>query len=294
MADKTVKNLFDDGYTTYHDDGTTSKTYKNPFGDGYTTYHSDGSTSKTYDKVFSDGKTTYHSDGSKSDTYKNAFSDGYTTYHSDGSKSKTYKSTFGDGYTTYTSGKPSGSGGYSGGGGGYSGGGSYSSGGGYSIEGVTSIFGIALLVLSFFLSFSVPNSILYFVLIIATIVPRIWLNKKYDTTLFTLWFYPLSLLVWKWMADSFWMLAVSVDFGESMLPGIGTYLVLFALWLTLFMDCDDNIIEATYCGMASFGMIYFEGMIQYLGENPIYMLLGGMLLVALVFTPSLIKKITKA
>ena len=34
MADKTYKNLFDDGYTTYHDDGTKSTTYKNLFDDG--------------------------------------------------------------------------------------------------------------------------------------------------------------------------------------------------------------------------------------------------------------------
>ena len=98
---KTYKNLFDDGYTTYHEDGSKSKTYKNLFDDGTTTYHEDGSKSKTYKNLFDDGTTTYHSDGSKSKTYKNLFDDGYTTYHEDGSKSKTYKNLFDDGTTTY-------------------------------------------------------------------------------------------------------------------------------------------------------------------------------------------------
>ena len=104
MADKTYKNAFDDGYTTYHDDGTTSHTYKNVFDDGTTTYNSDGSTSHTYKNVFDDGMTTYNSDGSTSHTYKNVFDDGYTTYNSDGSTSHTYQNVFDDGYTTYTSG----------------------------------------------------------------------------------------------------------------------------------------------------------------------------------------------
>lgn len=104
MADKTYKNAFDDGYTTYHDDGTTSHTYKNVFDDGTTTYNSDGSTSHTYKNVFDDGMTTYNSDGSTSHTYKNVLDDGYTTYNSDGSTSHTYQNVLDNGYTTYTSG----------------------------------------------------------------------------------------------------------------------------------------------------------------------------------------------
>lgn len=122
MSDKTYKNIFNNGYTTYHDDGTKSETYKNVFNDGTTTYHSDGSKSETYKNIFNNGTTTYHSDGSKSETYKNIFNNGYTTYHSDGSRSETFKDIFGGGYTTYNYGGSSsppvgfhGSGGYSGG-----------------------------------------------------------------------------------------------------------------------------------------------------------------------------------
>ena len=101
MSDHTYKDLFGDGYTTYHEDGSTSHTYKDLFGDGTTTYHEDGTTSHTHQDLFGDGVTTYHSDGSSSHTYKDLFGDGTTTYHSDGSTSHTYKDFFGDGYTTY-------------------------------------------------------------------------------------------------------------------------------------------------------------------------------------------------
>ena len=98
---KTYKNILDDGYTTYHDDGTTSVSYKNVLNNGTTTYHSDGSTSVTYDNVLDHGTTTYHSDGSTSRTYQNVLDPGYTTYHSDGSQSVTYKNMLDPGYTTY-------------------------------------------------------------------------------------------------------------------------------------------------------------------------------------------------
>lgn len=103
MADKTYKNLLDDGYTTYHEDGSVSKTYKNLLDDGTTTYHEDGSTSKTYSHLLDDGYTTYHSDGSRSETYRNLLDDGYTTYHSNGGTSSTYSNLL-DGYSTYHSG----------------------------------------------------------------------------------------------------------------------------------------------------------------------------------------------
>ena len=104
MADKTYKNILDDGYTTYHDDGTKSTTYKNILDDGYTTYHSDGSKSTSYKNILDDGVTTYHPDGSKSTSYKNILDDGVTTYHPDGSKSVSYKNFLDDGITTYHSG----------------------------------------------------------------------------------------------------------------------------------------------------------------------------------------------
>lgn len=103
MADKTYKNLLDDGYTTYHEDGTQSKTYKHLFDDGYTTHHEDGSRSDTYQHVFDDGYNTYHADGSTSDSYRHVFDDGYVTYNSDGSRSDTYSNILDDGFTTYHS-----------------------------------------------------------------------------------------------------------------------------------------------------------------------------------------------
>lgn len=60
MADKTRKNIFDDGYTTYHEDGTKSVSYKNFLDDGVTTYHEDGSKTVTYKNVLDDGYTSYH------------------------------------------------------------------------------------------------------------------------------------------------------------------------------------------------------------------------------------------
>ena len=65
MSDGTYKDLFGDGYTTYHDDGSTSRTQKDLFGDGYTTYHSDGSTSRTFKDLFGSGYTSYRSGGSR-------------------------------------------------------------------------------------------------------------------------------------------------------------------------------------------------------------------------------------
>lgn len=132
MSDQTYKNVFDDGYTTYHDDGSKSVSYKNVFDDGYTTYHDDGSKSQTYQNVFDDGTTTYHSDGSKSTTYSNVFDDGYTTYHSDGSKSTTYGNVFDNGYTTYHTPGPSSS--Y-----GQTSSGSYACGGSYGYGGLSFI-----------------------------------------------------------------------------------------------------------------------------------------------------------
>ena len=72
MADKTYKNLFDDGYTTYHDDGTKSVTYKNLFDDGYTTYHESGGKSQTYRNLFDGGFTTYNSGSSGANGYQEA------------------------------------------------------------------------------------------------------------------------------------------------------------------------------------------------------------------------------
>jgi len=61
---KTHKNLHNEGYTTYHEDGSKSTTFKNITNDGYTTYHDDGSTSHTYKNSFSNGYSTYNSSGS--------------------------------------------------------------------------------------------------------------------------------------------------------------------------------------------------------------------------------------
>lgn len=139
MPDRTYKNTFGDGETTYHEDGSTSRTYTN-LDSSQTTYHSDGSTSRTYDSFFGDHKVTYNSDGSTDRTYNSFFGDHEVTYHGDGSTSRTYDSFFGDHKVTYhdnhgsssSSSSGSGSGGSSYGGYGNSGSGSsssYSSGG---------------------------------------------------------------------------------------------------------------------------------------------------------------------
>ena len=101
MGDKTYKNFFDDGYTTYHDDGSKTRTYKNLFDDGYTHYHDDGHESKTYKHLIDDGYTTYHDDGGQSNTYKDMFG-GHrtTTYHPDGEISETYRDVSGN-YSTF-------------------------------------------------------------------------------------------------------------------------------------------------------------------------------------------------
>lgn len=57
-----------------------SKTFKNVTNNGYTTYHSDGSKSTTFKNVMDSGYTTHHSDGGKSVTYQNVTDSGFTTY----------------------------------------------------------------------------------------------------------------------------------------------------------------------------------------------------------------------
>ena len=111
-VDKSYKNFFDNGITTYHADGSKSVTYKNLLDNGTTTYHSDGSKSETYKNVLDSGYTTYHEDGSRSKTYRNFFDSGVTTYHEDGSKSRTYKNILDSGYTTYHDGIPPGTANY--------------------------------------------------------------------------------------------------------------------------------------------------------------------------------------
>lgn len=112
MPDYTTKDWFGDGYTTRHEDGSTSYTTKDWFGDGYTTTHSDGSHSYSTKDWYGDGVTNTHSDGSRSYTTKDWYGDGYTTRHADGSTSYTTKDWYGDGYTTTTYGGTSSYGGY--------------------------------------------------------------------------------------------------------------------------------------------------------------------------------------
>ncbi len=60
-----------------------SKTVKNILDNGHTTYHSDGSKSVTYDNILDNGRTTYHSGGSKSVTSRDKTNSGFTTSGSD-------------------------------------------------------------------------------------------------------------------------------------------------------------------------------------------------------------------
>lgn len=94
MSDKTYKNLLDDGYTTYHEDGSKSKTYKNLLDDGYTTYHEDGSKSQTYQNLLDDGYTTYHY--GKQATNNGSTNNGKSHYSIDGISYSTAYITFDD------------------------------------------------------------------------------------------------------------------------------------------------------------------------------------------------------
>ncbi len=106
--DRSFQNIFDDGVTTFHEDGSKSVTYKNVLDGGTTTYHEDGSRSRTYKNALDGGYTTYHEDGSRSRTYRNVLDPGATTYHEDGSRSVTYQNVLDGGYTTYHQGMPGG------------------------------------------------------------------------------------------------------------------------------------------------------------------------------------------
>lgn len=97
---RTTKNLFDDGYTTRGDNGSSYRTSKDLLGDGYTSHGSDGSTYKTTKDTFGDGYTSYGNNGVSYKTTKDTFGDGYTTYGSDGSIYKSHKNAFSDGYDT--------------------------------------------------------------------------------------------------------------------------------------------------------------------------------------------------
>lgn len=66
VSDHTTKDLFGDGYTTYHDDGTTTHHTKDIFGDGWTSYRSDGTVGHTTKDLLGGGYTTYTSGGSSS------------------------------------------------------------------------------------------------------------------------------------------------------------------------------------------------------------------------------------
>lgn len=235
MSDRTTKDLFGDGYTTYHDDGSTSHTTKDYFGDGYTTYHDDGSTSRTTKNMFGEGTTTYHSDGTYSHTNKDMFGDGYTTYHSDGSTSHTTKELFGNGYTTYHSGRSSGrsySGGFYGGG---------SSGGGYSggvsvglYPGLINPIGIigALLFaggIGFLLwwdSYSFPTVLytLWAVVLVAGMIERNRHNDYGEQHLWHSWSMLLALL-----------LGIYLLFHRASFPADSTYIVVHYLVPIIYM-----------------------------------------------------------
>ena len=82
MSDKSYKHFYDDGYTTYHENGSKSKTYPHLLDDGFTTYHDDGSKSVSYKNVLNDGYSTYHYPSSQS--YKSDNEDIYANIHPSG------------------------------------------------------------------------------------------------------------------------------------------------------------------------------------------------------------------
>lgn len=222
MADKSYKNAFDEGYTTYHENGKTSKTYSNFSGNGYTTQHSDGSTSKSYKNNWGDGYTTYHDDGSSSKTYKNSFDDGYTTIHSNGNVSKSYKNLTNDGYTTYTD---------------------------PGAQAVNDLAGTAIICLFVIGSIAslliLKNGFIIFCVLIASILIRVKLNQKRKTQLFTLWLYPISLLSWRLLVNSWWVF--EADPFNGVMAALGLFGILLALIGSLFIDNGDKPLIFVYC-----------------------------------------------
>lgn len=97
---KTTKNLFDDGYTTHSENGTTYRTTKETMGDGYITHKEDGTTYRTTKVIMGDGYITHKENGTTYRTTKDIVGDGYTTHGTDGSTYKTTKRLLGEGYST--------------------------------------------------------------------------------------------------------------------------------------------------------------------------------------------------
>ena len=237
MADKTHKNIFGDGYTTYHDDGSKSQTYKNLTNDGYTTYHDDGSTSQTY---------------------RNLTSDGFTTFHSTGDVSRSYKNLTNNGYTTYTEGNGTG-------------------------INLSSIWTIPICIVMFFSLFIIKNAPFVLGLIFVSVIVRIWINKKYNTSFFGLWFYPISLLGWRLFVNNWWKYRPN-GIDEAFLgltAGIASFIILLGIVASIFIDNSENFGIFCYCALATVAMFFAKAY----GEELPYKIVGGMLLIALILTP---------
>ena len=167
------KHHHDDGYTTYHEDGTTSDTTKDLIGDGYTTRKNGSVTSRSRKRKTLSGdeviETTYE-DGSRSVTVKEK--DGsYRTQHSNGTETRTTKDTFGTGYTTSDSYPSSGD---------LFGQVSPDSAGGDVLLPIMAILGVFSIISLFKIKFAV----LLLPLLVASIILRIILTRKYKNGIF--------------------------------------------------------------------------------------------------------------
>jgi len=234
MAKRTYKHLFGEGYITSHEDGTTSETTKDVFGDGYTTHNSDGTTSKTHKRktIFGDEVIeTFHQDGSRSVTTIDKHGN-LKTRHSNGTETITTKDLFGTGYTTSD---PYPSSGYTP---------SPTSAGGYLAVLGLAVFGI----LSIISLFEVKYAIVILPLLMASIVIRIFLTRKYNSGFFFLWLHPATLLCWRLFCQNY-----RVYLNEA--KGIHTILgILFLIFIMLIgiIESEDLLDEHILYKMYAF------------------------------------------
>ncbi len=269
MSKRTEKHQFGEGYTTYHEDGTTSETTKDLFGDGYTTHHSDGSSSRSRRrKTLFGGEVieTTHQDGSKSVTTKDKYGN-LRTRHSNGTETFTSKDSFGAGYTTRDA-YPS-SGIYSD---------SISSGG---AGGELIILGlIAFGIFSVITLFKIESAIVILPILFATIIIRIILTRKFDTGFFFLWFHPATLLCWRLLCKKF--LIYSKDNGGAF-QLLGMLFVIFFILMGIIEkeeSLDEHLLYRIYAFWSFVGSV-----VCALGDMPFDRTISTMFGIALVATP---------
>ena len=125
------------------------------------------------------------------------------------------------------------------------------------------------------------SAIASLVMIAATIFARAWLNKKNDTTFYTFWVFPFTLLGYRLLVNAMWA-HTNANFMEP----AGIVFILIGILGSVFIDNGENIVTGTYCIVTLFFMFVAKGY----GENAPYILILLMLGVALCVTPIYLSK----